>query len=123
MLILYLIIEDGYEGIGRLIFPTSDKSEAISKIIAIRKQILELQKRRIEVLERAGKDEKGEYLEDEFFQNAWDRLSFKKEDGTREITGEEWRMGAHGDPSAYCIQKWDGAKFECCCKELNVELT
>ena len=72
-------------------------------------------------MEKAGKDEKGEYLKDEQFQDAWDRMSiYKKEGGTREITHQEWQMGKYGDPNAYCIQKWDGNKFECVCKELNV---
>ena len=35
MEILYLVIEQGYEGIEKLIFPTLDETEAINKITEI----------------------------------------------------------------------------------------
>lgn len=121
-MILYLVIKCGYEGIDELVFPTLDATEAANKVLEIRKKIDELQKRRIEVLEKFGKDDKGEYLHDAHYQDAWDRMGLPKgENGTGEITSEEWDMGRHGEPDAYCVRKWDGNKFECVCKELNVE--
>lgn len=121
-MILYLVIECGYEGIERLVFPTLDAKEASDKVLEIRKKIIELQKRRFEVLEKFGKDKDGEYLEDEHCQDAWDRMGLsEKSGGTGELTSEEWKMGRHGEPDAYCVRKWDGKSFECVCKELKVE--
>lgn len=43
-MILYLVIECGYEGIEKIVYPTLDSTEAVNKILEIRKQIVDLQK-------------------------------------------------------------------------------
>lgn len=121
-MILYLVIKCGHEGIEELVLPTVDSTEAANKVLSLRKQIVNLQKRRIEILEKHGKDEDGDYLEDEDCLDAWDKMGFPtKLGGTGEITSEEHDLGKYGEPDAYCVMKWDGDKFSCACKELNIE--
>ena len=120
---LYLIVEVGYEGIDELIFPTENPEEALNKVYEIRAEIISLDKRRIEVLEAAGKDENGDYKTDGMFSDAWDVMGLPKKDKTRELTSREWRLGKYGmqNLASYCIRKWDGENFKCCCEELKLK--
>ena len=37
------------------------------------------------------------------------------------ISHEEYENSNHINPDSYCIRKWNGEKFSCVCKELDVE--
>jgi len=112
----YLVIECGYEGIEKLIFPTTDPQEAANKVKEIRQEIAELQAQRAELLEKKPQLPPEEQIEKEDFEDAWDKLLY--DEG---ITQDQWEKGRFGKPDAYCVQKWDGKEFKCCCPELGVE--
>jgi hypothetical protein len=105
----YLLIKCGYEGIEQLIMPSYEPNTLIDKINDIRNKIMTAKEHRKRVNTEAGQDENT-------VVDAWGDMYVAEE-----ITGDEWDLGLE-EPEAYCIQKWDGVCFNCCCRELNVNM-
>lgn len=108
----FIIIQVGYEGIDGLLFPTTNPNEARDKIKQLRQEIVDALKHRDAVLAEFGSEE------DEDFHDAWERMYIDEK-----ITYQEYHNSKYVKPDQYCIQKWDGENFTCCCKELGCEPT
>jgi hypothetical protein len=105
----YLLIKCGYEGIEQLVMPSNEPDVLVKKINDIRNKIITAKEHRKRVNAAAGQDENT-------VVDAWGDLYV-----AQKITEEEWDLGLE-EPRAYCIQKWDGVCFNCCCKELKVNI-
>ena len=108
----YLLIKCGYEGIEQLIMPSNEPMVLINEINRIRSQINVIKEKKIQLAKENNIDINDIYKVDEF----WGDLYV---DGT--ITNEEFDLSDE-DPKSFCIQKWNGNNFNCCCKELNVNV-
>jgi hypothetical protein len=106
----YIIIQCGYEGIEGLIYLTRDSTQAVAHINAIRGSIITAVDRRNKILEQHGAEK------DEDYNDHYDRMHYNYE-----ISEEEYHNAKFRNPDSYCIQKWDGNKFSCVCKELGCE--
>ena len=87
---IYVVVKTGCEGIDELCYATTDPKEAVRAIKKLRLQIL---KEKEKAKKRDAKN--GRQLEERLYDFTY-------------------------DPDFYCVQKWDGKKFNCCCKELGV---
>lgn len=95
----YLIIETGYEGIQTLCYLTLDKTDAVFKL-------KEFQDKKVEA-ERKLQKEMNEHWIKEGRPELVDKTRFTK----RRIQHIK---------DFFCVQKWNGEKFKCVCKELGV---
>lgn len=107
---IFVVIVCGYEGIEKLVFATAYSVAAANKVSELRNDIIQARKHRDEVLKEFGDQE------DENLCDAWDRMYFDKK-----ITEKEHSDSKYREPDSYCVQKWDGNKFSCVCKELGCE--
>lgn len=111
----YVIYKCGYEGIEEVTDPTTDPREALTNIIKRRKVVKDAKSKFKEVVDKAGTQAVDpEDIDD--FDDAWDEMMKEKK-----ITFEEWQEGKFGNPDQWCLRKWDGEKFECCCNEFGVK--
>ena len=106
----FLIIKCGYEGIENLCHLTDDPKDAKNKILSLRKDITDKQN---EVKDLGiDIDLDGDYWElSEKVANLY----------VDEKISREVYQSFSDNPDQYCVQKWNGKEFECCCKELGVE--
>jgi hypothetical protein len=107
---VFVVIQCGYEGIQGLIYASAEGSDASAKVKTLRAEILNAIERMKKILAEHGEEE------DEDFNTYYDRMLHKKE-----IEWEEYNNAKYCEPDAYCVQKWDGQKFSCACKELDCE--
>lgn len=107
---VFVVILCGYEGIEGLIYASSEGSDASAKVKTLRTEIFNARERMKKILAENGEED------DENFNNYYDRMLQKKE-----IDWEEYNNAKYREPDAYCVQKWDGEKFSCVCKELDCE--
>ena len=107
---VFVVIQCGYEGIEELIYASAEGSDASAKVKTLRAEILNARERMKKILAEHGEEE------DEDFNTYYDRMLHKKE-----IEWEEYNNAKYREPDAYCVQKWDGKKFSCVCKELDCE--
>jgi len=92
---IYVVVKTGCEGIDKLCYATTDPKEALNAIEKLRKNILEeKEQRKKEDMEFGYAKEERRQLDERFYDFRY-------------------------DPDFYCIQKWDGKKFTCCCAELG----
>lgn len=107
---VFVVIRCGYEGIEKLVFATAYGGDAKSKVLELRNDIIKARKHREEVLKEFGDQE------DEDLNTIWERMYFDKK-----ISDEEFENSKYREPDSYCVQKWNGNKFSCVCKELGCE--
>lgn len=107
---VFVVIQCGCEGIEGLIYASAEGSDASAKVKTLRAEILNARERMKKILAEHGEEE------DEDFNTYYDRMLHKKE-----IEWEEYNNAKYREPDAYCVQKWDGQKFSCVCKELGCE--
>jgi hypothetical protein len=107
---IYVVIKCGYEGIEGLIYSTLNADDASTKVKALRDEILSAKNRMNKINEEFGIEE------DEHFNTHYERMYLAEE-----ISCEEYSMAKYDNPDAFCVQRWDGEKFECVCKELDCE--
>lgn len=107
---VFVVIQCGYEGIEGLIYASAEGSDASVKVKTLRAEILNARERMKKILAEHGEEE------DKDFNTYYDRMLHKKE-----IEWEEYNNAKYREPDAYCVQKWDGQKFSCVCKELDCE--
>lgn len=107
---VFVVIQCGYEGIEGLVYASAEGSNASAKVKTLRAEILNARERMKKILAEHGEEE------DEDFNTYYDRMLHKKE-----IEWEEYNNAKYREPDAYCVQKWDGQKFSCVCKELDCE--
>lgn len=105
---VFVVIQCGYEGIEGLIYASAEGSDASAKVKTLRAEIFNARERMKNILAEHGEEE------DEDFNTYYDRMLHKKE-----IEWEEYNNAKYREPDAYCVQKWDGQKFSCVCKELD----
>jgi hypothetical protein len=114
----YLVIKCVYEGIEDLNYLTESKDDAIDKINSLKNDIIKAKLHKEQVLKDAGiltKEDLEKYKTEHKYEDPWDEL-----DTAEEITFDEYSKGKWGDPDDYCVRKWDGKEFKCCCQELGV---
>lgn len=107
---VFVVIQCGHEGIEGLIYASEVGSDASAKVKTLRAEILNARERMKKILAEHGEEM------DEDFNTYYDRMLHKKE-----IEWEEYNNAKYREPDAYCVQKWDGKKFSCVCKELDCE--
>lgn len=96
---VYVVIKCGYEEIDGLIYATTDGEKAAAKVKFLRADISAAKLEMDKVGEEKWKEM---YDNDELDYGKYSMAKFEKED-------------------AYCMQKFDGQRFDCCCKEFGVE--
>ena len=104
----YLIIKCGYEGIEKLSYLTDNPEDAKKKILSIRKDIQD----NCDKVKDLGIDIDGDY---------WELSEKVGKLYIDEKISQEIYASFSDNPDQYCVQKWNGKDFECCCKELGVE--
>jgi len=92
----YLLMKCGYEGIEELTFLSNDVKEITEKLNSVYSDIDERIKLKLE------------YTEEEI-ENLLNKNDFKLYDKLAHIPDKE----------SYCIQRWNGIEFKCCCKDLG----
>ena len=104
----FLIIKCGHEGIEKLCYLTINPKDVKDKILSLRKDI---------------QDNRDKVKEFDIDPDC-DEWEVKEKIGelyVNEKISQEVYTSFYDNPDQYCVQKWNGKEFECCCKELGVE--
>ena len=104
----FLIIKCGHEGIEKLCYLTNDPKDVKGKILSLRKDIQDSRDK----LKDFGIDIDGDYFE------ISEQIAKLYIDGK---INQKIYDSFSDNPDQYCVQKWNGKEFDCCCKELGVE--
>jgi hypothetical protein len=109
----YLLIKAGYEGIEKLVYLSDDPEIVKNMIIELRKEA----DKELDKLKEIG-------IDADAYDDKWELNEKIGELYVNEvISGKSYSILMERDESGgYCIQKWDGEKFKCHCKELGVGL-
>lgn len=95
---IFLVIQQGYEGIQELIYASTNVDSCLTRLKFIKADISLQKKRLLEV----GKEKWQEMFDNE------------------EISFKEFSAGKWLDSDDYCLQKFDGENFACCCNEFGI---
>ena len=104
----FLIIKCGYEGIEDLCYLTNDSKDVIYKILSLRKDIQDNR-------------DKVKDFDIDLDGDEWEVKEKISELYVDEKISYEVYSSFSDNPDQYCVQKWNGKEFNCCCKELGVE--
>ena len=97
---IYVIIYCGYEGIESLEFASTSQEESVKKILELREHSKEMERAR----DKYSKDE----------------LKAMRMSEDRTIWEKYFELTLIKNPDRYCLQRFNGIKFDCVCKDCGV---
>lgn len=109
------VFASSFEGIEKILHPTQSPEIAKTKLLEIRKEIKDLTEMCKKITQEGGTIILGEDEDFDNLEDAWDKMLSEKK-----ISYKEWEIGRFGNPRQWCVQKWTGEEFVCCCKELGL---
>lgn len=113
----YLVIECGHEGIQCLVLPTTIPTEARDKVLELRETIYSTREKIKNGLALKLNKDVSEVTEDDIEDDDDITMELKNKG---ELSLAELQT-VFKSPDSYCVQKWNGNKFDCYCKELGIE--
>ncbi len=113
----YIIIECGCEGIDHLLYATDSSDDVIKKINNIKSDILTAHEYKKNILDKYKKSDSTLDLDDDDLCDVWDKMYADGE------LNKNYYKNSKKNPDSYCVQKFDGERFDCACDELKCNPT